>query len=237
MGLQIENKAENDYFDSLPASTQATVSELIKEALDSNYDCYDREVEQIECRSRSGFVPYSHNHGGMEIVTFTDLAYFWGGGHSVAHAEADKEIQRQIAVSFEFHSEHIFDKYKELLTSKGVLVSQCNYHDLTELVKSDDDLAEVARECESTEMDFISGVESSIMMRIRFMYHGLVDGKHNATVSCAVNTEGPYHRSHISWAPKVFCEGSESVELAWSTDGELNKTLKAALKKLTTEVF
>jgi hypothetical protein len=238
MSLRFRDLNDSEYFDQLPKSTQEIVSELILEASENHHDACGRDVEQIECRSRSGFIPSSSNYGGMQINQFTDLAYFWGGGHSVSHKEANADIQRQIEQCFAYHSEHVFEKFETLLNAKKITKEQCNYHDLQDLAKTDGDLYEVAQYCENSEMDFLSGDDSSIMLQVRFLYHGRDEkGLFTASVSCAVNTEGPYHRSRISWAPGVFCEGSKEVEISWKNDRELKKTLKATLKTLTEQVF
>jgi hypothetical protein len=236
--LKLQNQ-DSDYFDQLPVKTQSLVSELLTEAMQNNGHrlCVERDAEQIECRSRDGFIPFAHNLGGVEINSFTDLGYFWGGGYSVSHVEANSQIKKLIATSFEMHAESIFETYKDLLTAKKITVEQCNYHDMNDLAEKDSELLDIAHELENTEMDFLSGDENSIMFQIRFMYHGKADGKHTASVSCAVNTEGPYHRSHISWAPGVFCEGVKEIEIEWKSDAGLKKTLSATLKTLVSKVF
>jgi hypothetical protein len=92
-------------------------------------------------------------------------------------------------------------------------------------------------EASDEHLDALGSDDSSIMHEIRFMYHGCENGVHRASVSCAVNTEGPYHRSHISWAPNVFCEGAKEVEITWKTDGGLARKLKRALAETSKAVF
>lgn len=69
------------------------------------------------------------------------------------------------------------------------------------------------------------------------MYHGQEAGIHKASVSVAINTEGPYHRSHIPWSPDTFCEGTKEIEISWKTESGLKKKLVKALKQAKEEVL
>ena len=41
----------------------------------------DDRINPIECRSRDGFIPHSHNHGGINGVCFTSNSGLRGGGY------------------------------------------------------------------------------------------------------------------------------------------------------------
>lgn len=222
------------YFDQLPDEVQSLVRELVQETLNDAPECFgcDR-VEDIECCPRSGFIPYSHNRGGIEASDFTDLRVLWGGGIRVAHKKAQKEIERQLELGLEYAREDFFEHNKTELLAIGVTgPEEISYHDLYD--KGHGTLADAFSEYES---EALSGDGSSIMFRVRFLYHGCEDGVHRASISCAVNTEGPYHRSHISWAPGVFCEGAKEIEIEWRTIKQLETRLKKALKQTSEEVF
>lgn len=231
------------YFDALPKSIQKIVKDLILDAAENRngpegWISDEEAIEKVECYARPGFIPHSFNKGGLEYRNFTDLMSYWGGGHHVAHKDADKEIERQIEYNFQALREDTFEKFNELLTSKGLKESDCKYHTIQELVdKGDLELKNVLKYIEDNECEYLSGQDSSIMHSIRFMYHGKVDGVHYASVSAAINTEGPYHRSHISWAPDVFCEGAKEIEIKWTNQKELKVKLKKALAKVTKEIF
>jgi hypothetical protein len=231
------------YFDLLPKGTQELVKDLIMQTAEDRegpegLKLDEEAIEEIECRSRDGFIAHSFNYGGLEYNNFTDLMAYWGGGYSVAHKGAANEIERQIEYKFQMIRESTFDKFKELLTAKKLTVEDCTYNTMQEIVdKGDEELQPVLRYIKDYEDQYLSGDDSSIMHSIRFMYHGKVNGKHIASVSAAVNTNGPCHRSHISWAPGVFCEGAKEVEIEWTNQRELRAKLKKALAKVSKEVF
>lgn len=233
---------EVEYFDELPESIQDLVRECIIDAAQdrggpdgwkSDAEC----IDEVECRSRSGFSPFSHNKGGLMYRNFADLMSYWGGGYNVSHKKANEEIQRQIEYSFECLRDYLYKKYESILKPLKITEEQCTYHDLNELADKHPELEGAASDLEDSECEFLSGDENSIMHEIRFMYHGSENGIHRASISAAVNTEGPYHRSHISWAPNVFCEGAKEVEITWRTEGGLKTKLIKALKLVTSEVF
>lgn len=231
---------ETGYFDSLPQSTQDLIREAILDAAQNRrgpegWKSDDECLEDIECRRRDGFIPFSHNRGGLVYQNFSDLMAYWGGGYSVAHSGADAQIQRQIESSLNYAKESILEKHGEALKAKGITPDNLNYHSLYDT--EDEDLQRIAEYLSKAEHDNLSGDDSSIMHEFRVMYHGLEDGEHRASVSAAVNTEGPYHRSHISWAPNVFCEGSKEVEITWKTEKQLKARLTKALAEVSKAVF
>jgi hypothetical protein len=234
---------DSKYFDELPVSTQKIVKEAILKAASDRRGpegCKDDNdcIEPIECRSRDGFTPYNHNKGGLVYRNFTHLMGYWGGGYTVSHAGAAKEIERQIELSFKYLRKSIFEKHKALLESKGITENQCDYYIIYELAEKDSDLECVERDIENGESEALNDSENSIMHEIQVKYEGKnFKGLHVAYVSAAVNTEGPYHRSHISWAPGVFCEGVEGVQIKWSTNAELKRKLEKALVKVCKAVF
>ena len=224
------------YFEDLPQSTQDIVREAILECASNKRGpyCYKSDedaIDSIECHSRDGFSPHSWNKGGIEYNNFTDLMSYFGGGYSVSHTETNAEIERQIEYSLECANESFRDNH--LLELQDIPQAKRNYHDLYEL-----GLGSLAEKLSEYESESLCDDQSSIMHSIRFMYHG-VDSKgiHSASVSCAVNTEGPYHRQHISWAPGVFCEGAHEVEITWRNDNGLKTKLTKALKQCSGKVF
>lgn len=234
-------KATNDpvqYFEELPLTTQDIVQTLMQDTIDqvegwkSDSDLF----EKIECRRRDGFIPYSHNRGGLVACQFTDLINLWGSGTQVAHVKAQAEIERQIEYSLELAKESFFEEFETELKNLDIMDktdTRLNYHDLHEMQQ-----VQLAEKLSMTEHEHLSDGDSSIMFETRFMYHGQdEEGIHSASISCAVNTEGPYHRSSISWSPGTFCEGSKEVEIEWTTDEELQTKLSAALNKTSSEVF
>lgn len=226
------------YFDELPKSTQELVKECLVETIKTVEGWRDAEedlIDEVECRQRDGFIPFSHNHGGLEATQYTDLNQLYSSGIRVAHKRAQAEIDRQIEYSMDCAKESFFEYHKDALQKIGITSiedASLNYHALCDLNQSK--LAESLSECET---EALCGDDGSIMFQVRFLYHGKENGIHSASVSCAVNTEGPYHRSHISWSPNTFCEGAKEVEISWRTESGLKRQLVKALKQTSEDVF
>lgn len=231
------SKEASGYFENLPKGTQEIVKELLQEYFNNNCDTWHSDIEDVECYARSGFIPHSFNHGGLEVKGFTDLMSIWGSGTYPKHKEARKEIERQIDYSFKMLHESIYDQFENLFKKYKIKKDQVCYHVVEELIKKNPEFRNVLRNIEDGESEALGGTENTIMYSIRFMYHGKLDGLHSASVSVAVNTEGPYHRSRISWAPNVFCEGAKEIEIEWTNQTELKKILKDTLEKICKEVL
>lgn len=230
------------YFTSLPEKTKELVKELILKAADEKGgpDCYksdEEAIESIECHSRDGFSPFSHNKGGLVYQNFTDLMGYFGGGYTCTHEGAAKEIQRQIDYSLKLCAEDTYAKFITKFQALGIEEKDVSYGTIERFIEKGHDMQDVLNYIQEHEYDCLGGTEDTIMHEIRFMYHGQEGKEHSASVSAAVNTEGPYHRSSISWAPGVFCEGAKEVEITWTTQTELKKKLTAALKKVSKAVF
>jgi len=93
-------------------------------------------------------------------------------------------------------------------------------------------------ELESGQCELDPDGQCSVMYQLRVMYHPQDDdGVYSASVSAVVNTEGPYHRSSISWAPSVFCEGSKEIKIEYRTVAEFETKLKDSLDLVIKEIF
>jgi len=229
------------YFEELPKGTQAIVRDLLLEAAQDRsgpegFKSDDECIEGIECKARDGFSPFSHNKGGLVYQNFAQHLDYWGGGYSLAHGKANVELSRLIDGTLEDVKTNFAERHAELLASKGIKPEDVSYHALEE--SDDAELKRLANEFSNDECESLSDENSTVMHELRFMYHGRDSkGLHTASVSAAVNLEAPYHRSHISWAPSVFCEGSKEVEITWRTQAELKNKLAHALKLTSGEVF
>lgn len=240
---RIEHMKKTGNWDTLTESTRKIVKEAILEAAENrkgpkgyklDTDCLD----DIEYQSRDGFIAYDSNRGGLTYQNFSDLDAYWGGGYSVAHKQAAKEIERQIDYSFELLREDVFKTHETILVTAGITQEQCDYHTLNEASDKDETLYPAFRYLEDQENDYLGGESSSIMHEFRFLYHGKdPKGLHSASISAAINIEGPYHRSSIPWAPGVFCEGVKEVEIKWRNNAELKRKLDKALNKVSKAIF
>lgn len=85
------------YLDQLPQ-----FENVLREFLEELYvggDFYDQDIESLDCRRRDGFIPHSHNHGGLERSWLTDLSGLWGSGSSCGSVEFDKRVETIIESS------------------------------------------------------------------------------------------------------------------------------------------
>lgn len=211
-------------WDTLPEKTRDMVREMILSAAEDRKgpECWksDEEcIEELEYRSRDGFSAFDSNRGGITYNNFCTVADYDSGGSSPSHEKAAKEIQSQIDYCLEYARESFFEKNAELLTRLGFTKETVNYHDLY-----DNKASALADELSEYERDSMSDDSSSIMHEFRFLYHGKdASGIHTASVSAAVNTEGPYHRS--------------SIEITWKNTAELKRKLAKALTQVSKEIF
>lgn len=236
---------DNDkiYFDQLPKGTQAIVKVLILEAAESRsgpegYKPDDECIEELDCRRRDGFIPNRDNLGGLIYRNFSNLMDYYASGHLPMHVKAEEVIEQQVSYTFENIAEDIYNDYKDLFDKHELTKDDANYNTIQEIAETYPEFKEVLDEIEDYESNSLSCNESSIMHELRFMYHGKdAKGRHRASVSAAINTEAPYHRSNISWSPNTFCEGAKEIEITWTTQADLKVKLKKALAKCSKEIF
>jgi hypothetical protein len=222
-------------FDSLPESVRNLVSEILTTEFDDarmpDMLVDDRDPESIECLSRDGFVASPTNCGGLLINRFTDLATFWGSGYTPRHLRVASEIEQQIAYSLDHARDATAEHFATLFTQHSMVPADANYPNLSDLAASNPtEFEPVLRWYEDAEMECMQDHDSSIMYQVRFMYHGHVSGIHSASVSAAVNCEGPYHREGRN-------EGAKEIEITWRTENGLRTKLTQALRKCIGEVF
>lgn len=202
----------------------------IKETFEQELDNHDfsshitqivGEVEPIEHKRRDGFIPHSWNRGGFERTQFHDQSAMWGSGDSYS-GELGKELQLAIQASMDMARETFVEQNPEVLF-QGLTEDQINYHDLYKA-----GLSRYAEMLSEYEMECLRGDYSSIMERVRIMYHGQKDGKHHATVFSFVSIhDAPYHRDS---------EGFVEEAIEFKNKKELLNVLPQALSKVT-ELF
>jgi hypothetical protein len=230
--LSFEIKNEG-YFEDLALGTK----NLIRDAMLNAYydiskpDCYPYLVKDIECHSRDGFIPFSHNKGGLQVKGFSDLMGISGSGYYPNAKASHAKIESEIEAEYKRVAEAYFERHKELLESLGLTIDDCNYHKLEELGKTIPELKNAANEIQDFEYECLSGEYSSVMYELQFMYHGKDSkGVHSASVAAALNTEAPYHRSGR-------CELAKELEISWKNQVELKRELAKALIKVTKAIF
>lgn len=192
-------------YPELPKSIRKNMHDLMQQHF--NVDTWNADFEDIEYESRDGFIPFSHNHGGLQLRGFTNVASIIGSGDLPTHQGAADEINRQ------------WDYNRELVAEDNPSLDS----------ESDDFFDKVYESADDS--------ESTVMYEIQAMYHGKDNNRHSMSISAAVNTEGPYHRRSISWAPKVFCEGATESEIVWQTAAEFKKKFERAVKNVVKQTF
>jgi hypothetical protein len=93
-------------------------------------------ISELECRSRDGFIPYTHNNGGLEAVAFTDqyIAHVMGTGFDNADATLEKYYHYDLEYFKQdngLHEDHeltekeleAFDEYRQNNSEATVLFS------------------------------------------------------------------------------------------------------------------
>jgi len=224
---------EIEYFDDLDQNTLDKVKDILKDAFDDNVgaELFNSEIEELECRRRDGFIPYSHNKGGFRVYGFTSLDYIRGSGTYPASKQATKQINDAIDMSISDLNENIFEDNKELLQANGIKsAGGIGYHILQELSEKSAELYKVFRTYGDRENDSLSDDYSSVMYGLQFMYNGIEKGMHKADLFAFVNVnDAPYHRMGSS-------VGKEKV-IKWRTKRELLQKLKAAANELAGKVL
>lgn len=237
-------------WNTLNKGAKAIVREIMENTADDRhgpegYKSNDESIEEIEFESRDGFMAFDHNRGGLMYRNFTDLMGYLGGGYTPTHEGAAKEIERQVEYGFKSIREDLYEEHKGLFLRLDIAENDIDYNSIDEYVQQSELLNEcdkavlekILQDIQEMESERLGGNDASIMHELRFIYHGKENGVYTASVSAAVNTEGPYHRSHISWSPGTFCEGSKEVEIKWKTNAELKRKLDKAFKKVSKEIF
>jgi len=228
-GWTMENVSAGPiYFNKLDelSSVMEEVKEIVQESFDSIAQKYEisGEVEEVECRSRDGFI--SSNDGGASVRGFTDLGYLFGTGYL---SNLPKIAQEKLNELYEISNKSALEEFKRRNEEKlkDIEEDKINYSDLNDLGKS-----QLAEELSELESEYTSDESSSVMFEIEAFVHRKDnrDEKRSMYVALAVNWEAPYHRKGSSNEWFV----SETFE--FETREDLISGLKLALKKITSNL-
>jgi hypothetical protein len=151
---------EKVYLDEL--SEFETVIKDWLESLSEPYEFYTEGVEQIDCRSRSGFIPNSWNHGGLDLEFRSDLRMCFGTG-VVPNDYIQGEIDRMLDMAYEYAKEQGIDINTE-----------------------DEKVRERIYEIED------SYLEVPVWLGVRCMYEGIENGIHTLKVYVGCNVSEYY---------------------------------------------
>nr|BFD64933.1 hypothetical protein BdHM001_36140 [Bdellovibrio sp. HM001] len=218
-------------FDKLDENPE--LNEIVKNAvaaafekLDDNFETWAKQIEEVECRSRDGFI--SSNDGGWCAISFLDLYGLFGGGFQ---SKFNEEIQAKLNSLYEhgldIAKESFISDHKEELEKLQIPEDKISYHDLYELKqgKLAEKLSEYEHECNS-------GEQSSVMLQVEAFINRSSRGEGRSIhIACAVNWEAPYHRrgKDREWFAQADIEFKSASELKARLTPALNKLVKKAL--------
>ena len=161
--------------------------EDVLEDANQEYEGQDIEGEEVEYKSRDGFIPFTD--GGYEYRFFVYGNYLTGSGKSLPTNTLDGELERQQELNLEYGKERFAEKYPELVKELGE--ENIDYGFLSDKGYQD----------EAEELDEMSMPDDdSIMFEVEAFYYNPdndrgIDGKHTIVLTGSVNMEAPYHRT------------------------------------------
>jgi hypothetical protein len=227
----------NGYFDELPMLQRKMIERMTIAAFEEYVrgDTFGHEgsytVENIECRSRSGFIPHSHNRGGVDVQGYTDLNGIQGSGYFPRNKDAADKIQGLIDSSLQYAAESFFEKHQAVFEKYNLTVADAYYHRIEEIENSPNpDFEGLTNEIQDYENEHLSGDYSSVMYQIRVMYHGKdASGVHSLSVFASISaSDAPYHRSSDVVSEQL---------ITWKTGKGLKTKLAKALRKACEGAF
>lgn len=226
----------NGYFNELPALQRKMIERMTVAAFEEYVrDTFGQEgsytIKSLECRSRDGFIPHSHNKGGVEVIGFTDLQCIQGSGYFPVNKEARDKIQGLIDSNLQYAAESFFEKHQALFEKYNLTVADAYYHRIEEIENSPNpEFDGLTNEIMEYENEHLSGDYSSVMYQIRVMYHGKdASGVHSLSVFASISaSDAPYHRSSDVLAEQ---------RITWKTGKGLKTKLAKALRKACEGAF
>jgi len=201
---------------------QPILEGIIKDFLDdldpSFPEAIEQDIETIECRSRDGFIPHSHNCGGFDKQWWTDFSMIQGTGYEVVGygtKEANDEYTEALETFFKYD---LPDEYKSLVDS--LPSDKLNYHDLEDLGHTD--LIEALEEYTD---DWLR--HCMVWFGYRAMYEGIdSEGIHTLYIYSCTNQSEYYG---------AFGNGSDTIaehEITFTTPLELKFKLNQIKEEL-----
>lgn len=169
--------------------------------LDSTYDYgFGKDVEPLECRSRDGFIPHSHNCGGYDKEYYTSIADIWGSGCDLTGELNTERAHKVYEDAFENLIKYDLDRTltpDQIKVLQDIPKEKWNYHDLSDLGHSD-----IAETMDEYTYDWMR--ECSIWFGYRAMYEGKSENGWHTLMIYACANESEY------WG--MCGRGSETVQ-------------------------
>lgn len=122
-------------------------------------------ISSLECRSRAGFIPHSHNFGGLEAIAFTSQDHMYGNG--TGFGNADDTLEKYYSYDVERFEENFGIKYDQWT----------------------DEQREEFYEARSSDS------ESDVLFSLDIMHMGIEKGIQSINLRfCVCVKDAPYHR-------------------------------------------
>jgi len=171
------------FLDQLP-ELQSAIKDWLKTLdMDPGAVAYgEPSLDEIECRSRDGFIRASHNFGGFDITWLTEVSTCAGSGQGPDLVEIDRQESQSYLESVRWFKDQAFIGLEHLADD------EITYSNLCEIGRSDlaEQLSEVEREWQDT----------PIYWGIRAMYEGQdTKGVHVLMLYVSGNVSD-YHGAH-----------------------------------------
>lgn len=205
----MNNAIKIEDFPALTSKKIERVDELLRE-IGLDLLGTDR-VQEIECRHRSGFSPYSWNKGGWQNHSYTSIDYLMGTGYSMGNGKFDSIVEN-------IYYREIEEAYKTFLEQKKIDLD-ATWDDLTEKQQND---------YQNFESEWFYNADGYLDICVEYQgrYLNYNKGCHTISLNIFLNaTDAPYFRG-----------SDEDIEIVLSfrdIDSKLfQKKLKKAIKEL-----
>ena len=182
---------------------------------------YDVTGEEVEYKSRDGFIPFTD--GGFAIRFFDYLDRVYGSGSSLPTKKLNVLKDEFIDMSFDDAKEQFIENNPEIVMELGE--EQINYNDLDV-----NGYFIEAEELDELQMDYMR--DESIMYELHAYYYkpdnynNPIENKNTIKLEGFVNLEAPYHR--YNKFPEL--QDSKRIEFSFDSISELKKKLDKNLK-------
>lgn len=203
------------------------IKDMVEAATEKIGDAFEMlvrgEVEQIEHKSRDGFI--SSNDGGYQSNSFSDVGMLVGMGLGDLPSKAQDAIQKQYEYGLEMALETFKKDYADEI--KDIPEDKLNYHDLYDMDKGD-----LAEKLSNLESEMNGDEQSTVMFQIRVMFHNNGPENLSFTVQGAINWEAPYHRPKGQWEDYYEADVDFTEEEIDSVIPKVQAEVDAALKHM-----
>jgi len=207
-----EDAYEKEYSDIIEKAIQS-IEHKVEE-----YEPWKTEIEEIESKARSGFIPY--HDGGWMIQAFTDVRYLEGSGYGDSlPPKAKREYDRIVDYNYEEISKQMKQDFPEQFKD----VKHVGYNEAEE--------AGLTSEYDNVETAWFE--DDSIMYGVSAFYDGPErgpgKGKNEMYVFAYFNFDAPYHRMSKSIVVA-------DAEFTFTDAKDLQRKLRAAVNRVASKL-